>query len=145
MIQASDIYNATEDGKAVILHYYPQAMPGFTGRRNFKLREDDKNPSCTVFKSKDGHWLIQDKGGADTKAYNAISLVMREERLSYPQAIDWIAKNFAPQLLTADGSGGPQAGPQPDMVKVAPQQEITVTLRESGEFTRRNWPSSAII
>lgn len=135
MIQASDIYAATEDGKAVILHYYPQAMPGFTGRRNFKLRDDDKNPSCTVFKSKDGHWLIQDKGGADTKAYNAISLVMEKEHMTFPQAIDHIAKNFAPHLLAADSSAGPVTGPQPDMIEVAPQSEITVKLRESGEFT----------
>ena len=58
MITAEDIYLATDGGKAVILHYYPQAAAGFSGKRNFKLRPDDKNPSGTVFLSSDGHWLL---------------------------------------------------------------------------------------
>lgn len=134
MIKAEDIYLATEGGKAVILHYYPQAAAGFSGKRNFKLRPDDKNPSCTVFLSSDGHWLLQDKGGSDTKAYNAVSLVMREEGLDYPMAIEWIAAKFAPELLE-DKDRAQALEPKPDMTEVAPVDSIAVEIRPSGTFT----------
>ena len=99
MIRKDQIFEATEGGKAVIAGYYPQSASCFSGRgRNFRIREDDKSPSCTVFR-KDGVWFIQDKGGNDTKAYTAIQLVMREEGLDYPAAINWIARKYAPHLL----------------------------------------------
>ncbi|MEN6619448.1 MAG: hypothetical protein ABFC28_08140, partial [Rikenellaceae bacterium] len=53
------ILSATDSGKNVILDYYPQSSVGFSSRRNFKLRSDDKNPSAAVF-FKDGIWFIQD-------------------------------------------------------------------------------------
>lgn len=134
MIKAEDIYAATEGGKSVILFYYPQSAPGFSGRRNFKLRHDDKNPSGTVFLSQDGHWLLQDKGGSDTQAYNAISLVQREQNLSYPQAIEWIAAKFAPELLE-DKSAARALHPQPGFEEVPPVDAVSVQYREGGVFT----------
>lgn len=135
-INAEDVYLATEGGKSVILHYYPQAAAGFTGRKNFKLRSDDKNPSCTVFQSKEGHWLLQDKGGSDTQAYNAITLVMREQNLKYPQAIEWIAQMFCPELLE-DRSASRNLAPEADWSEAEPQDYISVQYRESGQFTSR--------
>lgn len=133
-IRTEDVMAATEGGKSVILHYYPQSSVGFSGRRNFSIRgRDDRKPSCTVFQ-KDGTWFLQDKGGSDTKAYNAVSLVMREEKLNFPQALEWIAGKFAPDLL-ADRSRPLPGQPKPGMEKRPPQQEITVERRDGGQFT----------
>ena len=121
MIKKDDIFLATEGGKAVIVHYYPQASACFTGRgKNFKIREDDRNPSCTVFE-KEGVWFIQDKGGSDTKAYTAIQLVQREEHLTFAQAIEWIAAKFAPHLL---GEKTVSTRPQPKMEEVKAQLPV---------------------
>ena len=133
MIKKDDIFLATEGGKSVIVHYYPQASACFTGRgKNFKIREDDRNPSCTVFE-KEGVWFIQDKGGSDTKAYTAIQLVQREEHLTFAQAIEWIAAKFAPHLL---GEKTVSTRPQPKMEEVKAQNMISVQHRQSGEFTQ---------
>lgn len=136
MIRKDDILEATEYGKSVILYYYPQAAAGFTSKRNFRIRPDgsDRKPSGTVF-FKEGMWFLQDKGGTDNKAYNAISLVMEREGLKFGQAIDWIAAKFAPHLLS---SGSAPAGkPAPRISKTKPSDSIKVNLRPSGEFTQR--------
>lgn len=137
MIKKEDIFHATEGGKSVIMHYYPQSSPCFgrSGAKNFKIRDDDRNPSCTVF-NKDGVWFIQDKGGSDTKAYTAIQLVMKEEGLSFAQSIDWIAHKFAPSLCE-DSRYSFSEKPRPDMQEVAPQDTMSVNVRPSGEFTEK--------
>lgn len=132
-ITAEDVLAATEQGKTVILSYYPQASAGFTSRRNFRMRPDDRNPSGCVFFAQ-GKWFIQDKGGSDTGAKTAISLVMEQEGLKYPQAIDFIAEKFAPQLTEGRTDFKP-AVPKPKLEQVAAQDEITVQLREDGQFT----------
>ena len=133
-IEKEDILLATDSGKLVILDYYPQAAVGFTSKRNFKMRSDDRNPSGSVF-FKDDIWFIQDKGGTDTKAYSAISLVMDRERLSFPQALEHIASRFAPHLLE---DRTVSVGPKPTMEKApAGCDEIFVQVRKSGEFTQR--------
>lgn len=136
-ITKDDIYAATEGGKAIILHFYPQSAPGFSGRRNFSIRGDDKKPSCTVF-CKDGVWFLQDKGGADTKAYTAIEIVRREmgwtASKDYPKALEWCAEKFAPDLLQDRGLN-PSASPRAEWSKVTPQHCMTVELREGGQFT----------
>lgn len=134
-LKIDDVMAATEGGKAVILHFYPQSAAGFSSKRNFKIRDDDKNPSCTVFQ-RDGVWLMQDKGGADTKACNAVGIVMREEGLTFPQALEWIAQKFAPQLLEGSSSYSPTK-PAPIISEVPPQDSISVQVRESGEFTEK--------
>ncbi|MBQ6029917.1 MAG: hypothetical protein IJL31_00245, partial [Oscillospiraceae bacterium] len=133
-ITKEDVLAATEGGKAVILYFYPQSAVGFSGRRNFRIRGDDRKPSCTV-SQKNGTWFIQDKGGTDTKAYTAITLVQRELNLKFPQALEWIAQQFAPDLLR-DRSGRPAGRPEPTMKRMPPQDEITVQLRKGGKFTQ---------
>ena len=134
MVKKEDVFAATEGGKAVIIHYYPQSSACFGqgSRKNFKIRPDDRNPSCTVFR-KDGVWFLQDKGGPDNKAYTAIQLVMKEESLGYPQAIEWIARKFAPSLC--DGGAKVPESAVPDIQEVLPQERMTVHVRESGEFS----------
>jgi hypothetical protein len=137
MISKEAIFQATEGGKAVIIRFYPQSSSCFAagGRKNFKIRPDDKTPSCTVFQ-KEGVWFIQDKGGSDTKAYTAIQLVMKEQNLKYGQAIQWIAQNFAPDLCQ-EGSSGPSLKPEPRREKAEPQEKITVIKRKGGKFTEK--------
>ena len=136
MIRKDDILEATEYGKTVILYYYPQAAAGFTSKRNFRIRPDgsDRKPSGTVF-FKENMWFLQDKGGGDNRAYNAITLVMETEGLGFPQAIDWIAAKFAPHLLSGDSA--PAGKPEPRISPAAPSDTVTVNLRPGGRFTER--------
>ena len=134
-ITKEDIYAATEGGKAVILSIYPQSAAGFSGRRNFRIREgDDRKPSCTVFQ-KDGVWFLQDKGGTDTKAYTAVELVRKEYNLNYPQALEWIASKFAPDLLQGKDVRDASV-PKPEMARMPGQDSMTVQLRPDGKFTK---------
>lgn len=134
-IEKEDVLAATEGGKAVLQHYFPQASACFRngGSRNFRVRPDDRNPSATVF-CKEGVWFFQDKGGGDTKAYTAVTLVQREERLTYPQAIEWIAAKFAPHLLEDRGSVSGE--PAPRMEPAPPSDGIRVFTRPDGKFTQ---------
>lgn len=132
-IDKESVLLATEGGKLVILHYYPQSSVGFTGRRNFKMRADDRNPSGTVF-HKDGIWLVQDKGGSDTKAYSAITLVMDKEGLNFPQALEWIASRFCPHLLESGQTSN--IGPKPKIEKTSASETMDVVCRDGG-FTQR--------
>ena len=132
-VSKDDVLQATEGGKTVILDYYPASRDGFERRRNFRLRPDDRNPSCTVF-NRSGIWFLQDKGGGDTKARTAISIVMEEERLTYPQAIEFIASKYAPHLLA--GTSTVSIQPEPGRAETAPQDAMTVQRRKGGKFSK---------
>lgn len=133
-VNKDDILQATDGGKTVILDYFPASRDGFDRRRNFRLRPDDRNPSGTVF-FKNGIWFLQDKGGGDTKAKTAITIVMEEERLTYPQAIEHIASKYAPHLLA--GAAVASTRPMPDRSEAIPQDSMTVQTRKNGKFTQR--------
>lgn len=134
-IEKEDIFAATEGGKAVLQYYFPQASACFRngGSRNFRVRPDDRNPSATVF-CKEGVWFFQDKGGADTKAYTAVQLVQREEHLTFPQALEWIARKFAPHLL--EDRSSVTGEPAPKMEAARPSDSIKVFVRPDGKFTQ---------
>ena len=135
-ITKEDIWQATENGKTVIIDIYPQSEPCFAsgGRKSFKIRPDDHNPSCSVFQNKEGIWMVQDKGGSDNQARTAIQLVMKEHNLSFGQAMTWIAEHYAPQLLENRKDYRP-VKPEAARERVAPQHELSVILRPSGKFT----------
>jgi len=133
-IEASELLDAIDYGKPVILHYYPQSEVGFSGNKNFSIRPDDKHPSAAIFKHKDGGWMIQDKGGADTAAKGAFTLVMENEGLSYGQAINWVAERFAPSLLGNIQAASTQIKPDIKPAPV-PVDDITVGKRSDGKFT----------
>ena len=135
MITRDDIFRRTNGGKDVILRLFPASEPGFERRHNFKIRPDDKNASCTVFQAGDGTWLLQDKGGADTKAKNAIQLVMEIEGLDFAGAITWIAQNFCPDLLD-EKEREKILNPEPTVTEAPAIDTIAVNIRPSGEFTK---------
>ena len=136
-IDTAALWAATDGGKQIILKYYPQACVGFSGRNNFRIRPDDKSPSASVFlNNRDGgkFWYIQDKGGSDTKARNAIMLVMEHEGLNYGEAIRKIAAEYAPQLLS-DTVAVKQTR-QPEISKSpVPLEEIQLERRPGNKFT----------
>ena len=83
-INIEEIWRLTDGGRTIIEDIYPQSSAGFNRKKNFKLRSDDKQASASVFKDKTKtFWFIQDKGGADIKAKNAITLLQEEKSLSY--------------------------------------------------------------
>ena len=135
-ITKEDIWQATENGKAVIIDIYPQSEACFAsgGRKGFKIRPDDKNPSCAVFTNKEGIWMVQDKGGSDNQARTAIQLVMKEYNLTFGQAMTWIAEHYAPQLLDQRKDYRP-VKPEATKEFVAAQDEATIEIRPSGKFT----------
>lgn len=135
MIKKEDILQTTDGGKNVILEYYPQSSVGFQSRRNFKLRPDDKNASACVFQ-KDGIWFIQDKGGSDTQAYTAITLVMSKDNLSFPAALEKIASKYAPHLLDKGGKDL-SFDPKPAMTVVDGIDEIEIVYRTPPIFTEK--------
>ena len=134
-ITKEDIWQATDNGKSVIIGIYPQSEACFAsgGRKNFKIRPDDKNPSCAVFQSREGIWMIQDKGGSDNQARTAIQLVMKELGLDFGSAINWIAEHYAPQLL--EGKSYAPVKPRPMLKEVPAQDHYSLQLREGGQFT----------
>lgn len=136
-IELEELWLATDGGRVVIEQLYPESKVGFEKKRNFRIRpeSEDKSPSCSVFKHKSGkYWLLQDKGGADTTAKNAVQLMMNEQQLDFVSAIRWIAEKFAPELLK--DVAGKKNLRQPDISK-APQssEDIQVGIRKGGKFT----------
>lgn len=94
-IDLNEIWAATDGGRTIIEDFYPQSRDGFVNRKNFKLREDDKSPSTSVFLDKSkAFWFIQDKGGSNTKARNAIVLIQEEKHLDYFQALKFAVDNY---------------------------------------------------
>ncbi|MDR1554212.1 MAG: toprim domain-containing protein [Prevotellaceae bacterium] len=135
-IDINDLWLAIDGGKPVILDYYPQAQVGFSGRKNFRMRTDDKSPSASVFReTKNGgkFWYIQDKGGGDNKARNAIDIVMENENLPYKDALVFLAQKYAPQLLSDDSA---KTLRQAEIEKAPlPLDEMVTGLRPDGKFT----------
>lgn len=132
MIKADDIYIATNGGLDVLRHFYNEIDPA-NPKKPLKLREDDKRASAGIFNKK-GIWFLKDHGGTDNKAYTAIELVKERLNLSFKDAIDWIAQNFAPQLLSSASSNNTIAF-KPGMKKEAPSAEMRLVKRPSGLFS----------
>ena len=132
MIKADDIYIATNGGLDVLRHFYNEIDPA-NPKKPLKLRDDDKRASAGIFNKK-GIWFLKDHGGTDNKAYTAIELVKERFNLSFKDAIDWIAQNFAPQLLSSASSHNTIAF-KPGMKKEAPSSEMRLIKRPSGLFT----------
>lgn len=132
MIKADDIYIATNGGLDVLRHFYNEIDPA-NPKKPLKLRDDDKRASAGIFNKK-GIWFLKDHGGTDNKAYTAIELVKERLNLSFKDAIDWIAQNFAPQLLSSASSHNTIAF-KPGMKKEAPSSEMRLIKRPSGLFT----------
>ena len=87
MIKPEDIYAVTNDGKDIILSYYPQA----TETKKFSIR-DERTPSCTL-KKYNNVWRVTDFGD-DQKARDPINVCMIEEHCTFREAILKLADRY---------------------------------------------------
>ena len=92
MIELSTIYTATNDGLDIILHYYPQAEKSVRKpSQAFKLREES-TPSAYL-KKIGTCWRVTDFGESQT-AQSPIDICMREENVSFREAIQILAQRY---------------------------------------------------
>lgn len=92
MIKKEDILAATNGGLDIILSYYPEAEKCVHHRgKHFKLRSSEKTASCTLTEFQ-GVWIVKDFG--DGFSANAIDLVMKEEMLTFVEAINFLAARY---------------------------------------------------
>lgn len=97
MYNIQTIWDNTNNGQQIIIDLYPQSADNFTSSRkkNFSIRPDDKKPSCSVFRAKGSDiWLFQDKGGNDTKAYNAIQLLSNSRGIDFGEALKFCYEHY---------------------------------------------------
>ena len=85
MIKIEDVYEVTNKGLEVILHYYPQAREVVGTKNKFKVRLQEKTPSAVLFlkKLKTGSevWSVCDFGD-DGHALSPLDICMKEEGIS---------------------------------------------------------------
>ena len=92
-IDQQELLNATHGGLDIILSYYPQANDSLkTNRKEFK-RRDEKTPSARLKQLSDGNWVVTDFGDDGTPR-NGIQVCMREEEVSYREAIVKLAGRY---------------------------------------------------
>ncbi|MBR3699201.1 MAG: hypothetical protein IKM85_06710 [Bacteroidales bacterium] len=83
------IYDATNGGLDIILHYYPQAADSVDKpNKGFSLREETA-PSAFLKRIK-GVWRVTDFG-EENKARSPIDVVMREENVEFNEALSLLA------------------------------------------------------
>lgn len=134
MIKVQDIYDETSGGLDVLRYFIPEIDPD-NPKKPLKLRADDKRPSAGIF-CKDGIWRVKDHGGTDQKAYTAVELVKDKLNLPFRDALEWIAQNFAPHLLSNKEQS--QVGAyKPKMTKESPSSQMRLIFRKSGLFTQQ--------
>jgi hypothetical protein len=93
-IEQQDILNASHGGLDIILTYYPQANDSLkTNRKEFKIR-DEKTPSARLKQLTDGNWVVTDFGDDGTPR-NGIQICMKEEEITYREAIVKLAGRYS--------------------------------------------------
>lgn len=86
------IYDATNCGLDIILHYYPQAADSVDKpNKGFSLREETA-PSAFLKKIK-GVWRVTDFG-EENKARSPIDVVMKEENVEFNEALSMMASRY---------------------------------------------------
>ena len=110
MLKTADLYAATNNGLDIIRLYFPEADPG----KAFKMR-DESTPSArvklygSVYKTTDF--------GDDAQALSPLDIVMREEKMTFAEALYYMAGKFnlAPEINpTVNLPGIKQRDPLPD-------------------------------
>ena len=93
-IEASEIMSRTGGGLEIILSYYPQAREALSSsRKEFKLRDNERTPSARLKQLADGNWVVTDFGD-DSTPRNGIQVCMKEEDISYREAIVKLAGRY---------------------------------------------------
>ena len=85
---ADEILNLTNGGLDIIIEFYPNANT----RHNFSIREDDRNPSASLY-LKDGRYRLNDFGG-NMKSQDCFGVWASNNNCDYWEAIVAIAKKI---------------------------------------------------
>jgi hypothetical protein len=94
-VDQQDILNASRGGLDIILTYYPQAAACLeSNRKEFKIRESERTPSARIKQATDGNYLVTDFGD-DSTPRNGIQVCMKEEGISYREAIVKLAGRYS--------------------------------------------------
>lgn len=123
------IYEQTNGGLDIILRYYPQAELASQSKKNkFKIR-DEKTPSCGL-REYNSVWYVKDYGSSDS-AMNAIEIVMKEDRLDFPDALKQIAQDF-----TIEGKDG-----KTTTAKAGYERREATETEKAGDvrFNKKDW------
>lgn len=92
-IDSQELLNATKGGLDIILSYYPQANDTIkSNRKEFKIR-DERTPSARLKQLSDGNWVVTDFGDDGTPR-NGIQVCMKEEEITYREAIVKLAARY---------------------------------------------------
>ena len=94
MIKKEDVLARTDGGLRIILDYYPQAQAVVGTKNKFRMRRDERTPSATLRqKPESGLWVVTDFGD-DGHELNAIDVAMKEEHLSFREAVLKLAARY---------------------------------------------------
>ena len=91
-ITVEQIFEATNGGLDIYTKYLSLPAGVENGKKKFKLRDDEKTPSC-VLVNRDGIFFLKDFG--DTKAKSPITFVMDHFGIEMGDAIKKIAADFS--------------------------------------------------
>lgn len=93
-IDQQDILDATAGGLDIIFSIYPQAREAQSrADKRFRIRAEERTPSASLKQLQDGAWVVTDFGG-DQVPRNAIACYMREENLTFREAIVKLASIY---------------------------------------------------
>ncbi|MBK5721315.1 hypothetical protein JGH11_10570 [Dysgonomonas sp. Marseille-P4677] len=125
MITPKDLYDKTNQGLDIILHFYPQAREVYN-RKNvpFKIRETDDTPSAYIklITGRNGEtfWRVTDYGVSE-QAMSPVDICMNEKDMKLPEAIHYLANLFNvvpdainPEINKADFRKSPATEDEPD-------------------------------
>lgn len=94
MIKKEDVLARTDGGLSIILDYYPQAQAVVGTKNKFRMRRDERTPSATLRQRADsGLWVVTDFGD-DGHELNAIDVAMKEEQLTFREAVLKLAARY---------------------------------------------------
>ncbi|MEI6767278.1 MAG: primase-helicase family protein [Bacteroidota bacterium] len=131
-----ELWEQTDGGRLIFEEIYPQSKSSFEGKKNFSVRDDDEKASACVFKDKSGTvWLLQDKGGPDNKAMNAVQLFMSKNGSSFPEAMASLWQKY----------GNDNASPDSSVMHPKPRIENTgIKYEEIQVFTKKDFSESEL-
>ncbi len=136
------ILDATNGGLDIILYYYPQADEVKNTNKQFKIRDEKTASAC--LKQFNSVWKVTDFGD-DSVARNCFDIVMREENLTFSQALWLLADRYnidcsykkeinKPDTVFRDAYRDEKPGQTTWDVKAEPSHE---DLKALGEFVTK--------
>ena len=111
-----DLLAATEGGKYVILHFYPQAAAGFTGHPEYLY-------DCAVARGATGAWSVDDLRRPVETDLDMFALASRRLDKGFWDSVLWITERWAPHLLRSF---------DPDWLRI--EEPWKVALRVTGRL-----------